>query len=128
MVIKCKMCGKTEFSDVIIVDKNGNVIIGEYTCDQCRQKEKETHYIYSDIYTVTITQKGTPGRREKNAKEIALYFTPEIPILPLGNKDYLMVNINEYETELQYIKKNTSVKLSFYWDENKILQIREVGV
>jgi hypothetical protein len=128
MVLKCVVCGKIDYADCVIVDKSGNVLISEYTCDHCRQKQKESQYRYSDVYDVTIVQKGMPGRRSKNTKQIALFFTPEIPILPDGNRDYLMVDIDTYESELAFIKKGTHVKLSFFWDENKILQIREIGV
>jgi hypothetical protein len=128
MVLRCVICGKIDCAGCVIVDKSGNVLVTEYTCDHCQQQKKESQYQYSDVYTVTIVQKGLLGRRSKNTKQIALFFTPEIPILPAGNRDYLMVDVDKYESELAFIKKGTGVKLSFFWDENKILQIREIGV
>jgi len=131
MVWRCKTCKKTGNEGLYIVDKNGKVRVDEIECEPCREKRIKSKWKYSKIYNVTVLQRGFgagSGRRPKNETVIPIWFTPEIPILPSGNRDYIYLDKEEHYAELIYIKKGTKIKLSFYWDEHGRLKLKEVGV
>lgn len=129
MMSECPTCKKiTDYGSPYLV-KNGIIQVTKLECEPCKQKRVQSKWKYSKVYPVTVLQKGYGGgRRQRGVREIPLYFTPKIPILPRGNQDYIMADIDKYASELYWIKKGTKIKLSFYWDEYKVLRIRNIGV
>lgn len=125
---KCPKCKKiTDYGEPYLV-KNGRIVATELECEPCREKRIQSKWKYSKTYRVTVLQKGMRGRRLQSTKEVPVWFTPEIPILPKGNQDYFYVDINKFSSELYWIKKGTKITLSFYWDEYKVLRLRHIGV
>ena len=101
MVWKCKTCKKVGNEGLLIVDKNGKVKVDIIECPLCREKRIKSKWKYSKIYKVTVLQRGMgSGRRPTNESLIPIWFTPEIPILPNGNRDYIYLDKDEYFTEL----------------------------
>jgi hypothetical protein len=127
MVWRCKTCKKMGNEGLYII-RNGKVVIDEIECEPCRKKRVESRWRYSKVYPVTVLGKNVPGRRSKNTTSIPLFFTPKIPILPKGNQDYVYVDVDKFSSELYWIKKGTKIKLTFYWDEHKVLRLRDIGV
>jgi hypothetical protein len=126
---KCPTCKKiTDYGPPYLEKKKGLIHVEELECDPCRRKRIESKWKYSKTYRVTVLQKGGPGRRSKSTTSIPIFFTPNIPILPPRNQDYFYVDVNEFATELYWIKKGTKITLSFYWDEYKVLRLRHIGV
>lgn len=126
---KCPTCKKVIDYGPPYMTKNGTVQVTEIECEPCQRKRIESKWRYSKTYRVTVLQKGTGGgRRPKGTATTPLFFTPKIPILPHGNQDYFYVDINKFSSELYWIKKGTKITLSFYWDENKVLRLRDIGV
>jgi hypothetical protein len=125
---KCPTCKQITDYGQPYMTKNGKVVVTKIECEPCIRKRIERKWRYSKAYRVTVLQKGMRGRRLQSTKEVPIWFTPEISILPKGNQDYFYVDVNEFSSELYWIKKGTKITLSFYWDEYKVLRLRHIGV
>lgn len=81
-------------------------------------------------YKVKVEQMGGALSRKDTMQEI--YFSPELPFdtLCLGCKDGILINRDEYECELNWIRKGKKILLNFeeYGEERKFLKLVSIGV
>jgi hypothetical protein len=82
-----------------------------------------------ETYKVRVMQMGGALSRKDPKQEI--YFEPELPLntLCLGCKDGILIDRDEYECELNFIRKGKKIILNFEKTENnKWLKLMSIGV
>jgi hypothetical protein len=81
-------------------------------------------------YKVKVEQMG--GALPKNHTMQEIYFSPELPAntLCLGCKNGILIDRDEYECELNWIRKGKKILLNFEWygEERKFLKLVSIGV
>jgi hypothetical protein len=83
-----------------------------------------------ETYKVKVEQMG--GALPKNNEMQEIYFSPALPTntLCLGCKDGIRINRDEYECELNWIRKGKKILLNFerYGENNQWLKLVSIGV
>ena len=81
-------------------------------------------------FEVKVEQMG--GALPKKHQQQEIYFSPALPFntLCLGCKDGILIDRDEYEGELIWIRKGKKIKLNFeyYGTDNQWMKLVSIGV
>jgi hypothetical protein len=88
----------------------GRITLGVYP-RKVVGKDTSFEYDYENKAILRGPKKGRiyQERKRNGKKTIYLYFDEIIPVLPIGNQDYIALDSDEYECELIHIKKGTTI-------------------